>query len=63
MSKAEILKLIQSLPDDVTTSDVMEELYFRLQVERGLEDESKGRVLSHDEFKSRIAQWRKSAGR
>lgn len=63
MSKAEILKLIEGLPDDVTTSDVLEELYFRLQVERGLEDEAHGRVLTHGEMKDRIAQWRKSAGR
>ena len=63
MSKSEILKLIERLPDTVTESEVMEELYFRLQVEKGMKDAADGRVLSHSEMKDRISQWRKSAGR
>lgn len=63
MSKKEILDLIKRLPDNVTEADVMEELYFRLQVEKGLKEAAEGRVLSHAELKERIAQWRTSAGR
>lgn len=63
MSKDEIIKLIERLPDNATEADVMEELYFRLQVDKGLKDSADGRVISHAQMKDRIAQWRKSAGR
>lgn len=63
MSKSEILRLIERLPENATEADVLEELYFRMQVERGLKDASEGRVLTHAQMKDRIAQWRTSAGR
>lgn len=62
-AKAEGLAMIQKLPDDVTTGTIMEELFFTQQVEKGLQDVAGGRVLTQEELKERIAQWRKSAGR
>lgn len=62
-AKVEALALIKQLPDDVTTSDIMEELFFKQQVEMGLQDIAEGRVLTQEELKERIARWRKSAGR
>ena len=61
--KHDVLELIRRLPDDVTTADIMEELYFKHQVDKGLQDVTEGRVLSHKELKQRVARWRKSAGR
>jgi len=61
--KHDVLELIRRLPDDVTTADIMEELYFKRQVDKGLQDVTEGRVLSHEELKQRVARWRKSAGR
>ena len=61
--KDEVLELIRKLPEDATTEDIMEELYFRQQVARGLKDVAEGRVLSTQQLKERIALWRKSAGR
>lgn len=62
-AKAEALELIKQLPDDVTTCGIMEELFFKQQIEKGLEDIAQGRILTHQELKERIARWRKSAGR
>jgi len=62
-AKAEALELIKKLPDDVTTGAIMEELFFKQQVEKGLRDVAEGRILTHDELKDKIARWRKSAGR
>jgi predicted transcriptional regulator len=62
-TKEEIIELIRTLPDTATTADVMEELYFKQQVERGLEDVAEGRTISHEEFLERMREWRKSAGR
>ncbi|MGQ0554897.1 MAG: hypothetical protein CAF42_002735 [Nitrospira sp. CG24B] len=62
-AKAEALELIKQLPDDVTTGRIMEELFFKQQIEKGLEDVAQGRIITHQEMKDRIARWRKSAGR
>lgn len=62
-TKAEALELIKQLPDDVTTDGIMEELFFKQQGEKGLQDVAEGRVLTHQEVKERIAGWRKSSGR
>ena len=61
--KTEALKLIRKLPDNVTTDAIMEELYFKQQVDKGLQDVAEGRVLTHQELKERLARWRMSAGR
>jgi predicted transcriptional regulator len=61
--KTEALELIRKLPDDVTTDAIMEELYFKQQVDKGLQDVAEGRVLTHQELKERLTRWRKSAGR
>ncbi len=62
-AKTEALELTKKLPDDVTTGAIMEELFFKQQVEKGLQDVTEGRILTHDELKERVARWRKSAGR
>ena len=62
-AKEEALELIRRMPDTATTADILEELYFKEQVERGLRDVVEGRTISHQELKERLAQWRKSAGR
>ena len=61
-AKAEALELIKQLPDDVTTGRIMEELFFKQQIEKSLEDVAQGRIITHQEMKDRIARWRKSAG-
>ena len=63
MSKGEIIRLIERLPENATEADVMEELYFRLQIEKGLKDVKEGRVISQAELSDRMAQGRRSAGR
>ena len=61
-AKTEALNLIKKLPDDVTTGGIMEELFFKQQVEKGLQDVAEGLVLTHEELEERIGRWRKSAG-
>lgn len=61
--KKEAIDLISRLPDEVTTIDIIEELYFKEQVDTGLRDVAEGHTLSHAELKERIVKWRKSAGR
>lgn len=61
--KQEALKIIQGLPDDCSTDDILAELFFKKQVDAGLKDIAEGRTITHEELKARIALWRSSAGR
>lgn len=61
--KEEAKKLIDKLPDQTTWDDIMAELYFKQQIEQGLEDVKKGRVFSHEQIKNMVSEWRKSSGR
>ena len=61
--KQEALKVIQGLPDDCSTDDILAELFFKKQIDAGLKDIAEGRVVTHEELKARIATWRGSAGR
>ncbi len=62
-AKKEAIDLIQRLPDEATLADIIEELFFKQQVDQGLQDVAEGRVITHQEFKERLGRWRKSAGR
>ena len=52
-AQADIVRVIQDLPDDATVEDAMERLYFLSKVERGLE-QSDGETISHEEIKARF---------
>ncbi len=62
-AKQQALDLIQKLPESVSTSNVLDELYFKEQIDRGLRDVIEDRMITHKELKERLIQWRKSAGR
>jgi len=63
LAKQEAVALIDRLPETATTADILEELFFKEQVERGMRDVVEGRVVSHQELKERLRQWRRSTGR
>ena len=60
--KEEVIQMIQRLPDDCTLEQIQYHLYVREQVARGLADIDAGRIVSHEEARRRIAEWRKSFG-
>ena len=55
--KQQVIKMIQDLPDEVTIDDVMAELYFRLQVDAGLEELDGGEGIQQEEVEKRMAKW------
>ena len=61
-AKEEALKIIEGLPDDCSTDDILDELFFKKQVDAGLMDVAEGRVVSHDELKARITSNRLTSG-
>jgi hypothetical protein len=60
--KEDMIKLIQSLPDDCTLDDLYYHLYVREKVQRGIAAIDAGQVVSREEFERRLAPWRKSSG-
>ena len=52
--KAEARRLIDQLPDDATWDDLMYEIYVRQAIDAGLADVDAGRVIPHDEVRSRL---------
>jgi predicted transcriptional regulator len=55
--KEQVIKIIQSLPEDVTLDDIMAKLYFKMQVDAGLRELDEGKGISHEEVEKRMAKW------
>lgn len=56
-AKEEVRQLLDQLPDDTTLEDIQYHIYVRQKIDRGLDDVTNGRVLSEEEFDSRMARW------
>ncbi|MHB8232627.1 MAG: hypothetical protein ACYDDB_06980 [bacterium] len=56
MVKKEVIKLIQSLPDDININDIMDELYFKLQVDSGLKELEEGKWISHEDVEQKLKE-------
>jgi hypothetical protein len=46
--------LVDSLPDDATWEDLMDEIYVRQAIERGLEDSRSGKTLTIAEVRAQF---------
>ena len=54
--KQEVIKMIQSLPNEATIDDIMAELYFKSQVDAGLKELNEGKGISHEEVEKRMSK-------
>ena len=57
--KKQVIRMIESLPEDVSVEDVMAELYFKLQVDSGLKELDEGKGIPHEEVERRMTKWLK----
>jgi predicted transcriptional regulator len=55
--KEQVIRMIETLPDDVTIDDVLAEIYFKLQVDAGLKELDEGRGIAHEEVEERMSKW------
>jgi predicted transcriptional regulator len=62
VTKQDVLEIVESMPDDATIEDIMYELYWRVELEAGLEDIANGRTIPNEEVLKKIAAWRQSVG-
>ena len=57
--KENILKMIQNLPDDISMEDIIEAIYVRKKIEKGLKDSKEEKLYIPKEAKERLAKWLK----
>jgi predicted transcriptional regulator len=57
MTKEQILRAIEELPEDATVEDAMERLYLLLKIERGIAQADAGEVISHDSALDLVKRW------
>jgi len=57
--KEKVIKMIEELPEDITVSDIMAELYFRQNVDKGLKELDEGKGISHEKAKKQLNRWLK----
>lgn len=55
--KQQVLTMIETLPDEITIDDIMAELYFKMQVDAGLQEMDEGKGLTHEEAKEQLSKW------
>jgi len=47
--KESIIEMIKNLPDDVSMEDIIEAIYVRQKIEKGLRDSEEGILYTHEE--------------
>lgn len=57
--KENILEMIKTLPNDVSMEDIIEAIYVRQKIEKGLKDSEEGKLFTHEEAKEHLAKWLK----
>lgn len=57
--KEQVIDLVKNLPDEVTVEvdDIMRELYFKIQVDKGLKELDEGKGIPHEEVERRLSRW------
>ena len=51
--------MIKNLPDDISLEDIIEAIYVRQKIEKGLKDSKEGNFYTHEEAKERLEKWLK----
>ena len=59
MTKEEIIKVVNDMPDGFDMEALLDKLIFMAKVEKGLEQIKEGKVTPHDEFMKEAKSWGK----
>jgi len=55
--KEYIIEMLKNLPDDVSMEDMIEAIYVRKKIEKGLKDSEEGNLYTHEEAKELLKKW------
>jgi hypothetical protein len=53
--KQQIIKLVSSMPDDVTLDEVMAELYFKKKIDAGLKELDENNGIPHKQVEKQMS--------
>jgi predicted transcriptional regulator len=56
-AKEEILRMLETLPEDATWEDVQYSIYVRERIERGRREADQGKLLEQEEVENRMERW------
>ena len=56
-AKEEVRDLLDKLPDTVSLNDIQYHIYVRQKIQKGLDAERQGAVISQEEAVRRMARW------
>ncbi len=57
--KEKIIQMIKNLPDDISLEDIIEAIYVRQKIEKGLKDSNEGNLYINEEAKELLEKWLK----
>lgn len=57
MIKQLALDIISELPDNVEMDEIIEALYLRMKIQKGLDDFENDKVITHEDLKKEISTW------
>ena len=57
--KENIIQMIKKLPDDISLEDIIEAIYVRQEIEKGLKDSKEENLYTHEKAKERLKKWLK----
>jgi predicted transcriptional regulator len=61
-TKALVRAAIESLPENATIDDILDEVYVQEKIRQGIQDAKAGRSFSTDEVRALLAKWREFDG-
>jgi predicted transcriptional regulator len=56
MTKTDIIKAMEALPEDASIEDAMDRLVYLDKIERGLQQAKAGQTITQEEAKARMAK-------
>jgi predicted transcriptional regulator len=59
-NKELVIEAIRRLPEDLSLEEISEQIAVLAAIRRGEEDAEAGRVVTHEEVKTRLASWKNS---
>lgn len=56
-AKEEVRDLLDKLPDNASLDEIQYHIYVQQKIQKGLDAERRGAVISQEEVEQRMAQW------
>ncbi len=56
-AKEEVRELLEQLPENASIEEIQYHIYVRQKIQKGLDAEAEGKVISQTEAERRMARW------